>query len=324
MADNNFWNIAYSDILIAGEKITGRGEDAYLNCMAENGGIFGVFDGCGGLGARQYEELYGWTGAYAASRAVAYGLYDWFQDSVSADERWWEQAGDKVRQVAADALNRCGSLVRVKSTLMGGMQKEFPTTAVVGLLYWMAERQRLCLDFLWAGDSRGYVLDQTGLCQITVDDAEGQNAMSEIYSDGALTNVLSASSPFVVHEKKLLLGAPSIVFAATDGCFGYLASPMEFEFLLLDALMDAQNLPQWEEKVSALFAEYAGDDYTMSGLLLGFRSFDECRQYYKARRQFLESEYIAPLGSGNREDRYRLWERYRKNYEKYLTENRRP
>ena len=29
--ENNFWDIAFSDLLIAGEKISGKGEDAYLN-----------------------------------------------------------------------------------------------------------------------------------------------------------------------------------------------------------------------------------------------------------------------------------------------------
>ena len=324
MTDNDFWNSAYSDILISGEKIAGKGEDAYLNCMSENGGIFGVFDGCGGLGARQYEELFWWTGAYAASRAVAYGLYHWFRKTAPGGIGWWNQAQDGIRQAAADALDRCSSMVRVKSSLVGGMQKEFPTTAVIGLLYWLEERRRTCLDFLWAGDSRGYVLDKSGLSQVTADDAEGQNAMSEIYSDGALTNVLSASAPFVLHEKKLLLNSPAVVFGASDGCFGYLASPMEFEFILLDTMMASQNLSQWEEKLGALFAEYAGDDYTLSGVLMGFRDFNECRQYYKARHHFLKKEYILPLSSGTREDRYRLWETYRKNYEKYTTENRRP
>ena len=40
--ENNFWDIAFSDLLIAGEKISGKGEDAYLNFASENGGNFGV------------------------------------------------------------------------------------------------------------------------------------------------------------------------------------------------------------------------------------------------------------------------------------------
>ena len=321
--ENNFWDIAFSDLLIAGEKISGKGEDAYLNFASENGGIFGVFDGCGGLGARQYTELGGWTGAYTASRAVAYGLFDWFQDACLA-ENWWEQAAEQAGRSAADALGRCKGLVRTKSMLMGGMQKEFPTTAVIGLLYWLSEKRQMGADFLWAGDSRGYVLDRSGLCQITRDDAEGQNAMSEIYSDGALTNVMSASAPFTLHERHLTLSAPAIVFAATDGCFGYLGSPMEFEYCLLDTMMRAQTVEQWEKALGEVFDGTAGDDYTLSGQLLGFRDFSACRQYYKGRYQYLQMEFMLPLRNGGREERYRLWELYRPGYEKYITESRQP
>ena len=50
--ENNFWDIAFSDLLIAGEKISGKGEDAYLNAemgvaavLGFQGGAFGSIEG---------------------------------------------------------------------------------------------------------------------------------------------------------------------------------------------------------------------------------------------------------------------------------------
>ena len=200
----------------------------------------------------------GWTGAYTASRAVAYGLFDWFQDACLA-ENWWEQAAEQAGRSAADALGRCKGLVRTKSMLMGGMQKEFPhngrdrpsvlavrKTADGGGFSLGRGFQRLC-----AGPEP-VSARSPGMTR------KGQNAMSEIYSDGALTNVMSASAPFTLHERHLTLSAPAIVFAATDGCFGYLGSPMEFEYCLLDTMMRAQTVEQWEKALGEVFDGTAG------------------------------------------------------------------
>ena len=42
-------------------------------------GSIGVFDGCGGLGARQYKHYEDHTGAYIASRIASGAVYEWFQ-----------------------------------------------------------------------------------------------------------------------------------------------------------------------------------------------------------------------------------------------------
>ena len=78
------------------------------------------------------------------------------------------------------------------------------------------------MDFYWCGDSRGYILDGNGLHQVTVDDVTVTDAMMNLREDAPMTNVASASRPYEIHRKQVQLSEPAVVFAATDGCFGYL------------------------------------------------------------------------------------------------------
>ena len=49
-----------------------------------------------------------------------------------------------------------------------------------------------------------------------------------------------------INVKKIRIEHPCIIMAATDGCFGYLKSPMEFEKLLLDTLLAGESIVQWQ------------------------------------------------------------------------------
>ena len=164
-----------------------------------------------------------------------------------------------------------------------------------------------------------YLLDADGLAQLTEDDLGGVDAMQNLTRDAALTNVISLSKDFSLHSAQLSMGRPGLLFAATDGCFGYLSTPMEFEYLLLKTLQEAQNAVSWEKALVQEIGEVAGDDYTISGLAMGFGSFENLKRQLSARTALVYRTYIHGLDNCSREEKQKLWEHYRVHYQRLIT-----
>ena len=299
--------------LICQDKICDKGEDSYLLNVNENAAFFGVFDGCGGIGSRIYQEYGNRTGAYIASRAVSSTLADWFLEwSESASGREPEA---EIRERIDCALQAYSSAVESRSMLKGNMKKEFPTTLACGIAGYDSGRKRLTADFIWCGDSRGFSLDAGGLHQWTKDDVYRQDAMSNIRNDGALTNVVSASHAYELHSIRGEWDAPVMLFAATDGCYEYPPSPMHFEYVLLNCLQISESLAEWEDRVKREIGACAGDDFTLCGGLFGFENYAAVQAYYRARGNQLQRDYIDRFSRGDDKNNLELWEQYRTQYE---------
>ena len=293
------------------EKIPGEGEDSFCYATHEDGVLLGVFDGCGGSGAKRYPVFQEKTGAYLGSRAAAGAVQTWFDTSELDDQIEVNAAVMKTRIL--DGLHVCKSCLGNQggTKLRGSMVKEFPTTAAV--VHCGCRPKAISLDCYWAGDSRVYFLDGKGLAQLTQDDLENLDAYENISGDGVLTNVISLSSPFALHSLRLIRKEPFLIFAATDGCFGYVPSPMEFEGLLLEKLMEAQNMNGFERSLSAALGQIAGDDFTLVGASFGYETFEGLRQAFLPRYDFLK-ECCKNLSDGDRRD---LWNTYRESYYRY-------
>ena len=296
------------------EKIAGNGEDSYLYFADRNGGIAGVFDGCGGSGAKRYEKFQGKTGAYMASRAVSGATKDWFQSVLNGEDSADNAESLKIK--IKTYLELCKKIGGSKSAFKGSLSKDFPTTAAVILA--TAAKEQVQATCMWAGDSRCYKLDSEGLKQLTEDDIAGFDAMENLSADAAITNAISASKDFLIHQKAITLSTPCILFAATDGCFGYFSTPMEFEFLLLSTLLEADTVAEWEAKISAVLQEVAGDDYTISGMSLGFGTFANLKKAFIKRCDYLSEHYISGLQEKSQEEKVSMWQIYRINYSEYL------
>ena len=123
----------------------------------------------------------------------------------------------------------------------------------------------------WAGDSRAYVFEpDAGARQLTTDDIRDRgDAMANLREDSVVSNAMSADTDFLVNHRKVELTAPFLVVAATDGCFGYLPSPMHFEHLVLAALRDAPDTDSWSAAVQAQIGAVTGDDAAMAVLGIG-------------------------------------------------------
>lgn len=316
MPHYSFWSLLDFAIEVCEEKIADNGEDSFLYVCNDFGSIAGVFDGCGGSGAKKYERYKGKTGAYMAARVVAGAVKDWFLDLCKNGDI--EGNEDQLKNKIIEYLTLCKQIGGGATVFKGSLFKEFPTTAAAVVS--TAEKGKVKARCIWAGDSRCYVLDPDGLKQLTEDDLGGLDAMENLTADGALTNVITMSKDFDIHTKTIELSKPSVLFAATDGCFGYFSTPMEFEYLLLSTLMEANTAEEWEAGISNVLHEIAGDDYTISGMSLGFGNFANMKISFGNRLRELYEAYIVNIREKSKEEKIAMWRTYRVKYSQYLSE----
>lgn len=291
------------------EKTAGSGEDAFLYSVNSQAAVTGVFDGCGGAGAKHYVKLQGKTGAYAASRIAAGAVMEWFSELC---ENVSQPLPSTLKKKINEKMELCYNTVDERSRLVSPMVKTFPTTAAVALC--TEEMEKIRVDVFWAGDSRAYLLNEEGLAQLSTDDLAQQDAMENLYDDGVMTNVISRSKDYTIHHGSLTMERPGILFAATDGCFGYVSTPMEFEYLLLESLIKSHSVSQWERQLCETIGKAAGDDYTLCGLSLGYGGFDRMQSAFLGRKNMLLRSCISRMGGMGREQKTKLWNQYAGNY----------
>lgn len=302
------------------EIIPDKGEDSSCHSFCDDAGLIGVFDGCGGAGARTHDFYSGRTEAYMASRLCAGAFYDQFRSTFPCDL----PAETVVREMLAPA-----ALERLRAysppsdpnafVIKGSMVRTLPTTAAAALI--RPANGGVEVSPIWAGDSRVYVLDGKGLAQLTVDDTSVPDPMENVYEDGVLRNILCSDRNVTVHSTTLVLRQPFLVLVATDGCFGYVSTPMEFEGMLLETLQRAQSPAQWEQYLAEAIGSVAGDDHAMVIASFGYGSFSALQSSLAQRWQWLQAQYIQPVQAlplEDRQSRYALWESYRGNYFRML------
>ena len=310
MKSENLYNLIDFQFAFSEEMIEANGEDSFYSDMNEKHSILAVFDGCGGLGSKEYDNFNGKTGAYMASRIVSGATKKWFSILPTENEiDVYKQLIDKSFKIADEYADKDTIIIK------GSMQKPFPTTIALALN--KITNKGIETDFVWAGDSRGYILDEDGLHQITLDDINGEDAMSNLSNDGVLTNVAHLTGEYKLHSRKIILRKPSVIFCATDGCFGYLSTPMEFENLLLETMNSTNSPDEWKKLLIETLRNYACDDYTMSLLAVGYNDFAKMKKFFAKRFHELQQNYILNLSEKTHEDKVELWNKYKSSYENY-------
>lgn len=302
--------------LSQGPAIPGKGEDNFCCLYREDAAVVSVFDGCGGLGGRQYPGFRGHTGAYVASRLASGAMHDWFDRHHGTH---WEN-GDALRE-SLDTRLRKNLLLgpwlgKNEKKFRGAMVRDFPTTAAIALA--QPEGDHIVLHILWAGDSRVYLLDEKGLAQMSADDSENQDALDNLTNDGELTNLLAADDRrHELHYKRHVITGPTLVFTATDGTFGYIPSPMEFEYTVTRLLLASDSINTFKQALTRSFNATAGDDFAFGCMGFYCGPMEQIHALVRPRVRLLEQDYIPVLQRDRSADR-RLWAQYRGNYERYL------
>jgi hypothetical protein len=136
-----------------------------------------------------------------------------------------------------------------------------------------------------------------------------------------LRNILCSDRKVTLHHRSITVKTPCVVLTATDGCFGYVSTPMEFEGILLKTLMKSQSPAQWEQKIADTIGAVAGDDHAMCIAAYGYGSLDALQSSLRQRYNLLQENYLKQLETlplEDRESRYALWGSYRPGYMRYL------
>jgi serine/threonine protein phosphatase PrpC len=261
-------------------------------------GVVAVFDGLGGAGSAEVETSAGrQTQARLASRFAFESLVEFVgrgdvhpvPEAAFVGEPYPAVAREFAEALRARLLGEVDRLGLGASRIRSKMIRTLPTTVAVGR-YGRTAGGRVRVEAIWAGDSRVYLLAPgIGLQQLTEDDVRSRgDALANIREDSPMTNVVSASGPFVLNVRTVEdVSTPVVVLAATDGCFGYLPTPWHFEHLLLEALDDARDPGRWRHEIAERIAEITGDDLSMGMALVGVESFGELKSAFRGRHRHL-------------------------------------
>lgn len=303
------------------------GEDNYCYSFGTTAGFLAVFDGCGGLGAQRHAYYSNKTEAYMSSRFISGAFFDNFKHLFPYVCKC-DCAAEKFARTSALYCAQVLSTFRapVSSTMpeiKGSMVRTLPTTAAAVLIQQNAAGSYV-LNPIWAGDSRSYVLLPEGLAQLTFDDTTVPDPMENLYEDGILKNVICEGKTPRLHLSEITVSAPFLVLSATDGCFSYLSTPMEFEGALLETLLISHSIAEWEAMLTERLTDVAGDDVTLCMVGYGFSSFKQLQSVFVERLAELQRLYLRPLcGLPNteRDQRRDMWQSYRRQYMRYLKED---
>lgn len=337
-------------VAVAGwsERRAGRGEDAEptLRLHPDGRAVLGVYDGAGGAGAAVARRLRDGTelsGAFVASRLVRDVVERW-----TALDRCPPSAGPgpatagpagvtavggtstpSVGPVDVTALHdRLGRALRAEAesiptpptSVRGSLHRTLPTTAAIVTVTPGRGPDAFVVDAVWAGDSRGFVLSAVdGLQALTVDDVRETDALVALRDDPPMTNLLAADREFDLHHRWFERHGPAVLLAATDGCFGYVATPAHFEYLLLDTLLAAEDAADWAARMIDELGRFTADDASFALLSIGYEDFASLRRSFRDRHTALADGHWAPYQAASGAERERLrstsWSAYRVPYE---------
>ncbi|MFB7587624.1 serine/threonine protein phosphatase [Streptomyces sp. NPDC056169] len=326
------------------ERVPGHGEDAepfVVHHWGTHQGLIAVFDGSGGAGsAPVWEGPDGtWhTGAWVGARVARL-----------ATDCWFHEVAQETEQVGAESLHQyldwfLAKAPQRRSKIGGTMRRQLPTTLAAVHYQIRDDRHTVELRPLWAGDSRAYVLTpDRGLHVLTRDHTRESDALELLRSDPPMTNMVCADRDFVIDTQYIAsFDLPCVLVAATDGYFGYVHTPADFEYLLLRTLREAGTEYEWADLLRREVQAYTADDASLALLAIGHRDFARLRRAYEPRFAELTERHVrgrpdvldpaspttVEAGAGQdatRETHARVrawqdqsWQTYRAGYETYL------
>ncbi len=286
----------------------GADEDSYAYSFNDNGGFIGVFDGYGEMDLTPYESLDNRTGGYIASRLAAESTVKMFKNGNFTFSEM-----DSIK-LSSDLKKYIEKMKKIFGR--GDGRFLLPTTAsIVACDY--SKQDNILFEYLWAGNSRGYLLDKNGLCQITEDDLV--ESIDEISQETPrVINLINGETDFKINIKTVKTDSPSIAVTATDGAYNAFSTPMEFEYALLFTLNKSKSIAQWENLLQRLIGEFAQDDFTLMLSAFGFEDFKDVKAYFFERTKYMYNQYIEPINlareSNSISEIDEMWDKYKEEY----------
>lgn len=309
------------------EKHTGLGEDAKPISEKLNADVYliGVFDGLGGAGGRRFilpNKQSPVKGSWLASRIIRKSVLQYFKDNHKDSFKFFAN-------IVSAKNNLQDKLLLSLKEFLGKLELNNPPSKLKGQLAIRALPTTMAacyitnskLAFLWAGDSRGYILDRGGLHQYTKDDLDIEcDALDNLSKTSEISNKISELG-FELRHSLLSFTSPSIILTATDGCFDNYITPMHFEYVILSTMQESSFFEEWKTKLSAVIAKESTDDSaTMSLFCSGWNNFSIMKKDFSSRLAIITEKYINLINSADKESRdtiiKSLWEKYKKDYDK--------
>jgi serine/threonine protein phosphatase PrpC len=308
------------------EKKRDAGEDGEPSLLVARSGeraLAGVYDGLGGAGSADGavdEAGHTYTQAFVASRLVRGVVEQRFLEDVAHGRRFdvvrlENDLRDEMAAVREEFFDS------TRSAIVSNLQRTLPTTLAVADIT-PGPRRTIAVTAAWAGDSRVYVLSTAaGLQQLSIDDVRDPDVLRQLVNDSPMKNIVSASAAFSIRVNEVDVPAPAVVVCATDGVFGYVATPGQTEHVLLDTLAQAPSLEVWGQLLHARIRDYTKDDATISIVAVGWRRFSDVQRAFAPRTAIVSTTQDSPfreLADGDRaafvEARSHAWEQYRDPY----------
>ncbi|MBT2456995.1 serine/threonine protein phosphatase [Streptomyces sp. ISL-86] len=285
---------AFQALSVWTERVPDKGEDAepFVAHHWETGqGLLAVFDGSGGSGAAtawQAPDGTPRTGAWVGARTARLATDCWFHEVATGGEpRGPESLHTYVQYFLSKAPQR-------RSKIGGTMRRQLPTTLAALYYRLHPDGRSIELQSLWAGDSRAYVLTPgSGLQVLTRDHTQESDALELLRTDPPMTNLACADRDFEVGSQQLSSYAlPCVLVTATDGYFGYVHTPADFEYVLLRTLHEAHDQDEWADLLRREVQSYTADDASLALLALGYRSFTDLREQFAGRLAHVTDRYL--------------------------------
>lgn len=311
----------------------GHGEDAEplaAHHRPTGNGLLAVFDGSGGSGAAP-----GWrapdgttyTSAWTGARVARLATECWFQHIVGSEEDGPGEGGpgnadspEQLKRWLRTMLDATPTTARSKIT--GSMRRVLPTT--LAAVRYRTGDEGVRWEAVWAGDSRSYaLLPGSGLHALTRDDTHEDDTLAQLRQDPPMTNVICADRDFTLSAHRGEFHAPCVLLSATDGFFGYVHTPAQFECVLLETLGQSGDVGEWAERLRRAIQPATGDDASLSLAALGFEDFGRLRAAFAGRyADVVRGEYLDVPPDDDQEAvrgwQDRTWQAYRDAYEKFM------
>lgn len=302
----------------------------------------GVLDGMGGAGGAECVSDFGdsHTKAYVASRIIKEAI-----EKALCQITTLPEIPDFISFLEKVIANRYDEErlkypPKSKGGLRSSLIKEYPTTLAMVIV--SIDNDKYIIDSIWAGDSRNYIWNMNGLFQISKDDLKGNlDPLQNLREDAPMSNCLQADASIRLNHNRISMPIEEkfMIISATDGCFGYYPSPMDFEKILLESLRNAESIEEWRIRLNSAFEFVTADDFSYSIASFNFTRFKDLsklakkslkgslQMYFLKRKEYesavrkkqqlenLISDYEDELLSQINQ----IWPSYKKSYLKFVS-----
>lgn len=264
-----------------------------------------VCDGLGGTGQNKHEvEGQTFTSAFWGAKWVSEIAKDWFSTKT---EEFWDSEDPKMflMEFKRNLISKLSQYIKkynLEKTIKGKSAQLLPTTLAMAVYREYDAYINICV--IWAGDSRVYLLSSDdGLQQLTKDDVyDTFDAMKSIGSSNMCNSISGETeNNFYLnyYKYKVKKGDNLFLFAASDGGFDYLPTPMHFEGLLemaIESLSDTDDISNIGNIIADFYSgENLMDDTTIAGVIFGEQDAANLKLQYEKRHSDMIRIYENPI-----------------------------